>query len=98
MLENKHILASDDIKLSIITVSFNSVNTIKDTIESIMSQDYSNIEYIVIDGGSSDGTVDIVKKYSDYVPHYLSEKDKGIYDAMNKGINLASGVRYFKFR
>ena len=91
MLENKHILASDDIKLSIITVSFNSVNTIKDTIESIMSQDYSNIEYIVIDGGSSDGTVDIVKKYSDYVTHYLSEKDKGIYDAMNKGINLASG-------
>lgn len=91
MQKNINILASDDIKLSIITVSFNSVNTIKDTIESIISQDYTNIEYIVIDGDSKDGTVDIVNKYSDYVTHFHSENDQGIYDAMNKGINIASG-------
>ena len=91
MHENKNIENRDDIKLSIITVSLNSVNTIEKTIQSIISQDYTNVEYIVIDGDSNDGTIDIVKKYSDYVAYYHSEKDNGIYDAMNKGISVATG-------
>ena len=78
-------------KISIITVSYNSAKTIKDTIESILSQDYSNIEYIVIDGGSTDGTVDVVKKYADKINYFISEPDKGIYDGMNKGIKSATG-------
>ena len=73
-------------KISIITVSFNSVHTIKDTIESIITQDYENIEYLIIDGGSKDGTVDVIKNYMNYVQYFSSESDDGIYDAMNKGI------------
>ena len=73
-------------KISIITVVYNSCNTIKDTIDSILSQDYPNIEYIVIDGASSDGTIDIVKQYSKNIKYFISEEDSGIYDAMNKGI------------
>ena len=78
-------------KISIITVAFNSAKTIKDTIDSILSQDYDNIEYIIIDGGSTDGTVDIIKKYGDKIDYFISEPDKGIYDGMNKGINAATG-------
>ena len=78
-------------KISIITVVYNSCNTIKDTIDSILSQDYPNIEYIVIDGASSDGTIDIVKQYSKNIKYFISEEDSGIYDAMNKGIKAASG-------
>ncbi len=78
-------------KISIITVSLNSADTIKDTIESIISQDYDNIEYIIIDGGSSDSTVDIAKQYSNHIKGISSEPDNGIYDAMNKGINAATG-------
>jgi len=78
-------------KITIITVSFNSVKTIKDTIESILAQDYSNIEYIIIDGGSSDKTVEIIKKYGNNISYFISEKDDGIYDAMNKGIMAATG-------
>ena len=78
-------------KISIITVAYNSVHTIKDTIESILSQDYKNIEYIVIDGGSCDGTVDIIKMYIDTIDYFISEPDKGIYDAMNKGIIASTG-------
>ena len=78
-------------KVSIITVCFNSAKTIRDTIESVLSQDYPHIEYIVIDGGSSDQTLEIVKEYSDRIAVIVSEKDRGIYDAMNKGIALASG-------
>jgi len=79
------------IKISIITVSYNSEKTIKDTIESILLQDYTDIEYIVIDGGSTDGTLDIIKKYAHKISYYISEPDKGIYDAMNKGIKAATG-------
>jgi glycosyltransferase involved in cell wall biosynthesis len=76
-------------KISVVTPSFNSIHTIRDTIESVRSQDYQNWEHIVIDGGSTDGTVDLLKKY----PHliWVSEKDEGHYHAMNKGILRATG-------
>lgn len=82
---------NSSLKISIITVSFNSAKTIKETIESILIQDYNNIEYIIIDGGSSDETIDIVKSYSEKISYFISEKDNGIYDAMNKGIKAATG-------
>tara|TARA_R110001592_G_scaffold298955_1_gene569782 strand:+ start:1396 stop:2163 length:768 start_codon:yes stop_codon:yes gene_type:complete len=78
-------------KVSIITVCFNSEKTIEDTLKSVAAQTYPEIEYIVIDGLSSDGTNDIVKKYSDIVSVHISEKDEGLYDAMNKGIKHATG-------
>ena len=78
-------------KVSIITVSYNSRAFIEQTIESVLSQNYKNIEYIIIDGGSIDGTVEIVKSYGDNISNFISEKDKGIYDAMNKGIRLSGG-------
>ena len=79
------------IKISIITVCYNAENTLKKTIESVISQDYNNIEYIIIDGGSTDGTVDIIKKYSYRISYWISEKDNGIYDAMNKGLSKITG-------
>ena len=79
------------VKVSIITVVFNGAKYIRSAIQSILSQDYDNIEYIVIDGGSIDGTVDIVKEYQDKISVFISEPDEGIYDAMNKGIALATG-------
>ena len=78
-------------KISIITVCYNSSETIEDTIQSVASQNYPNIEYIIVDGLSKDSTVDIIKKHSDVVSKWVSEKDKGIYDAMNKGIAMATG-------
>lgn len=78
-------------KITIITISFNAVKTIEQTILSVINQTYSNIEYIIIDGCSTDGTIDIIKKYSNQITTWISEPDKGIYDAMNKGINVASG-------
>jgi len=77
-------------KITIITVSFNSEATIKQTIDSVLAQDYPDVEYIVVDGASKDGTVDILKSYGDRIK-YISEKDKGIYDALNKGLKLATG-------
>ena len=78
-------------KISIITVVWNNEKTIKNAIDSVLSQTYKNIEYIVVDGSSTDGTVKIVQSYGDKISKLLSEKDKGIYDAMNKGIRLATG-------
>ena len=81
----------NSIKVSIITVVWNNKETIGDAIVSASSQTYKGIEYIVIDGGSSDGTVDVIEKYRDKISIFLSEPDNGIYDALNKGIQLATG-------
>lgn len=78
-------------KFSIITATWNSGKTVEDTIRSFISQDYPNTEYIIIDGASSDSTLDIVRSFGDRIDHIVSEKDKGIYDALNKGIKLATG-------
>ncbi|KQS93222.1 glycosyltransferase family 2 protein [Chryseobacterium sp. Leaf394] len=78
-------------KISIITVCYNSAATVEDTIRSVASQTYDNIEYIIVDGNSVDSTVDIIKKYPETVSHWISEPDKGLYDAMNKGIAMATG-------
>ncbi|MCO4293126.1 glycosyltransferase [Solitalea sp. MAHUQ-68] len=78
-------------KVSIITVVYNNKETIDDTIKSILNQSYKNIEYIIIDGNSNDGTCEIIKSYGDKITKFISEPDKGIYDAMNKGLSLAIG-------
>lgn len=78
-------------KVSIITVCYNRKATIKQSINSVLNQDYPNIEYIIIDGNSSDGTQSIIESYSDKITHYISEPDKGMYDAINKGLKLATG-------
>ncbi len=78
-------------KISIISVVLNNRPHIEDCIRSVLNQTYDNIEYIVVDGGSTDGTKEILKKYEDKFFRWVSEPDKGIYDAMNKGINLATG-------
>jgi len=78
-------------KVSIITVCYNRKATIKQSINSVLDQDYPNIEYIIIDGNSSDGTQSIIESYSDRITHYISEPDKGMYDAINKGLKLATG-------
>jgi glycosyltransferase involved in cell wall biosynthesis len=79
------------LKISIITVCYNSEKHIKTAIESVINQTYKNIEYIVVDGASKDSTVDIIKSYGDKITKFVSERDKGIYDAMNKGFQMATG-------
>jgi len=78
-------------RVSIITVVYNGEKHIETTIKQVLNQSYKNIEYIIIDGGSTDGTVDIIRKYESKISRWVSESDKGIYNAMNKGISLASG-------
>lgn len=81
-------------KISIVTVTFNSAATIKDTIESVLKQDYKDYEYLIVDGGSKDKTVDLIKEYEPKFEgriKWISEKDKGMYDGINKGIRMATG-------
>ncbi len=78
-------------KISIITVVLNDVEHIEQTIQSVINQDFESIEYIVIDGQSTDGTMEIIKEYSEHIDILISEKDRGLYDAMNKGLAFATG-------
>lgn len=78
-------------RVTIITVCYNRKATIEQSINSVLNQDYADIEYIIVDGNSSDGTQDIIKSYSDKITKYVSEPDKGMYDAINKGLAMATG-------
>ena len=79
------------LKISIITSVYNNKETIAEAIASVFSQSYDNIEYIVVDGASTDGTVEVIKQYADNITTFVSEPDKGIYDGLNKGVALATG-------
>lgn len=79
------------LKVSIITVVFNNKQTVRDAIDSVLNLSYDNIEYIVIDGGSTDGTVEVIESYGNRIDKFISGPDKGIYDAMNKGVRNATG-------
>jgi len=81
----------DQLKVSIITVCYNSARTIEQTIQSVVNQSYKNVEYIIIDGGSTDGTLNLIRKYAGKIAYWVSEPDNGIFDAMNKGIRAATG-------
>lgn len=78
-------------KFSIITVTYNADAVLEDTIQSVITQTYRNVEYIIVDGGSKDHTLDIINRYREHIHTLVSEPDKGLYDAMNKGIRLATG-------
>ena len=77
--------------VSIVTVVFNGEKYLEETIRSVINQSYDNVEYIIIDGGSTDSTLDIIKRYEEQIDYWVSEKDAGIYDAMNKGLQLVAG-------
>jgi glycosyltransferase involved in cell wall biosynthesis len=83
--------ASNGMKVSIVTVCFNSAATIEDTIRSVREQQYEHIEHVIVDGGSTDGTQEIVGRYNGRIKKFISEPDRGIYDAMNKGLGLIKG-------
>lgn len=78
-------------KVTLITVTYNSSQYLEDCIQSVIGQDYDNLEYLVIDGESTDNTVDIIKKYDQHIDQWISEKDNGMYDAINKGMKMATG-------
>ena len=78
-------------KLTVITIIYNNVHYIERTVLSVLNQSYTNIEYLLIDGASNDGTLEILKQYEGRIGKLVSERDKGIYDAMNKGLSLATG-------
>jgi len=79
------------LKVSIITINYNNVDGLEKTIESVINQTHNDIEYLVIDGGSDDGSVEVIKQYSEKINYFVSENDGGIYNAMNKGINKSTG-------
>ena len=87
MPDNEHI----HVKVSVITVVRNAVDKIESTVKSVLAQDYDNVEYIVVDGCSTDGTLEIIDRYRDKLAALVSEKDNGIYDALNKGVMMATG-------
>lgn len=89
--EEKNSHSTENPTISIITVVFNDAQQLAATINSVVEQDYPNIEYIIVDGGSTDGTIDILKQYENNIDYWVSELDKGIYDAMNKATKLAQG-------
>ena len=78
-------------KLSVITINYNNKEGLKKTIESVVSQIYQDFEYIVVDGGSTDGSIDIIREYDKHIDFWISEPDRGIYNAMNKGIKFSHG-------
>src|SRR5688572_6496915 len=79
-------------RLSVITVVYNAADLLEATIRSVVTQDLPGLEYIVVDGGSTDGTLDIVRRYESRIAYWVSERDRGIYDAMNKGLDAARGA------
>lgn len=90
-MAKRGVCGENKMKVSVITVCYNAILGIEKTIKSVVGQTYPEVEYIVIDGGSTDGTIDIIKKYTDKIACFVSEPDGGIYDAMNKGIRIATG-------
>lgn len=78
-------------RYSVITINYNNLEGLKQTIESVVCQTYNDLEFIIIDGGSTDGSVDIIREYEEHITHWVSEKDHGVYHAMNKGVALAQG-------
>lgn len=91
LFNSRSATAYSQMKISIITATFNSQETLRYTIESVLSQRYTNIEHILVDGGSTDGTLEVITAYGDKIAKWISEPDKGIYDALNKGIAMATG-------
>jgi len=83
-------------KYSIITINYNNAEGLEHTINSVVNQTYKDLQFIIIDGGSSDGSIDIIKKYSEKIDYWISEEDNGRYNAMNKGIKIATG-KYLNF-
>jgi putative colanic acid biosynthesis glycosyltransferase len=81
----------DPPKISVVTINLNMRDGLKGTIESVIAQDYPNLEYLVIDGGSQDGSTDLIREYADGIDYWVSEPDRGLYDAMNKGARAATG-------
>jgi len=88
---NQKKLIDTKLKVTLITVTYNSDKYLEATIESILNQSYENVEYIIIDGGSTDYTLEIIKRYSKLIDYYVSEKDNGMYDALNKGLKISTG-------
>jgi len=78
-------------KFTIITINYNNADGLRRTIESVVNQTYTDYEYVIIDGGSTDGSVDVIREYEDKITYWVSEKDKGIYNAMNKGVKVSHG-------
>jgi len=88
---NNHKMVKDSVLISVITINLNNLNGLKNTVDSVLSQSFQSFEYIVIDGDSNDGSIDYLHSLGSSLSHLISEKDNGIYDAMNKGIQIASG-------
>lgn len=88
---NKEVISSHFPKITVVTPNYNQGDFIEQTINSVLNQNYPNLEYIIIDGGSTDGSVDIIRKYDKELSYWISEKDSGMYDALNKGFTKSSG-------